>query len=70
MASKATNPKGMESVKKLDNDSRASHTNASFQGVPNDQGCASCVPLPAERRPWQFLAIRESAIELRAGFRD
>lgn len=70
MASKATNPKGMESVKKLDTDPRDPRTNASFQGVPNNQGCASCVPLPAERRPWQFLAIRESAIELCAGFRD
>ena len=46
------------------------HTYASLQRVANDQGCASSVPLLAERRPWQLLSVWQSSVELRSCFRD
>ena len=49
---------------------KANLTDSCFERVPNDQGGTSCVPLPAEWWPWEFLTVRESTIELRACFSD
>lgn len=45
-------------------------TNSGLQRVTDNESGASRVPLRAEGWPWQFLAGRESAIELRAGLCD
>lgn len=69
MASKATNPVCPASAQGLAYQ-LIQRTNSRLQRVSNNQGCASSVPLVAEWRPRQFLAIWEPAIELGAGFRD
>lgn len=45
-------------------------TNSGLQRVTDNKSGAARVPLRAKGRPWQFLAGRESAIELRAGLCD
>ena len=49
---------------------KAALTNAGFEGIPNNQRCASRVPLPSKRRPWKLLGVWEFAIELCPCFGD
>jgi hypothetical protein len=71
IASKATNPGGyVESERGNSVANRYQLTDSSLERISDDQCCTSCVPLLSERRPWEFLALGKTAIELRAGLCD
>lgn len=70
MASNATKPARQQISRLPRLPEKDTRTNSSLQRVSNNQRGTPSIPLLAERRPREFLALRKSAIQLCPGFRD